>query len=114
MVMPVGESGQVKGRLRIKPDFASGGRQRCCRGFDLADTDRAHQRAASDHCPSSTSANATPILNPFRQTTRHGSFSLSSGTINVNAAGTVVLRSESSSAAPVTERSRMMQGVLSP
>src|SRR5882724_1667957 len=56
----------------------------------------------------------TPILYPFRQTTRHGSFSLSSGTMSVNVAGRIALKSESSIAAPVTERSRMVQGVLSP
>src|SRR5436190_8054623 len=69
---------------------------------------------ADDHYSISGSSKVTPILKALRHTTRHGSFSLSSGTINVNAGGIVALRSESSNAAPVTERSRMVQGVLSP
>jgi hypothetical protein len=56
----------------------------------------------------------TPILNSLRQTTWHGSLNPSSGIIRLNVAGIFPLSSEISSAAPVTDRSRIMQGVLIP
>ena len=49
----------------------------------------------------------------LRQTTWHGSFNLSSGTISVNFKA-ILARFETSSAAPVVEISRMVQGILSP
>ena len=58
-------------------------------------------------------SNATPIRNSVRRMTRHGSLNPSSGTTNVNFAGTAV-GLDTSSAAPVIERSRTVQGISSP
>jgi hypothetical protein len=56
---------------------------------------------------------ATPIRKSLRRTTRHGSFNPSSGTTNVNFAG-ITVASDTSNAAPVIERSRTVQVILSP
>src|ERR1700730_15178367 len=58
-------------------------------------------------------SSATPIRKPVRRTTRHGSSNPSSDTTNVNFAG-IPDGSDTSSAAPVIDRSRSVQVILSP
>src|ERR1700712_957761 len=54
------------------------------------------------------------MRNSLRQTTWQGSFNFSSSSIKLNDAGMIPLNSEISSAAPVTDMSRIVQGVFMP
>src|SRR5437016_3703393 len=56
---------------------------------------------------------ATPIRKSLRRMTRHVSLNPSSGTTNVNFAG-ITVGSDTSNAAPVIDRSRIVQVILSP